>query len=206
MRRENEPLIKEIKESMEGFKTIQAIAVFGSVARGQDRTNSDIDICVVLSKRVRSTERVISNFFLGLEKKYNRNIQLIICDKQFKGVERQFLETILREGEVIVGDVPPIAIQRLQLQPYAIIKYQMKGLSHSDKMRLARLLYGKKTKKTYKGKTYLSRKKGLLIELKGIRAGKSSILLPEKGSWTLEKRLSELGIKTKKVCAWLQKV
>ena len=206
MRKENEPLIKEIIKSVGRLKGIGAIIVFGSVARNQDTPNSDIDICVAVSKRRCSLEEIVSNSFLNLEKKYNRNIQLIICNEEFKGMERQFLETILREGEVIVGSIPSIPIQKLQLEPYAIMKYEMKNLKHSDKMRLVRLLYGKETKKVYKNRTYLSQKKGLLVKLKGVRAGKSSILLPEKGSWILEKRLSELGIKTKKVCAWLQKV
>ena len=206
MRKENEPLIKDIIKSVGGLSGIRAVIIFGSVARGQDRPDSDIDICIVLNKRGGPKGKIISNSFLEMEKKYNRNIQLIICDEEFKDVERQFLETILREGRVIVGDVPHIPIQKLQLQPFAIIKYEMKNLDHSDKMRLARLLYGKKTRKVYKGKTYISQKKGLLVSLKGIRAGKSSILLPEKESWVLEKRLSELGVKTKKVCAWLQKV
>jgi len=206
MRKENEPLIKDIKKSVGNIKIIQAIIVFGSVSRGQDKLDSDIDICIVLSKRDPAKEKIISNSFLELEKKYNRNIQLLICNEAFKDVERQFLETVLREGQVIFGHLPPIPIQRLQFEPYTIIKYELKNLSHSDKMRLTRLLYGKETRKIYKNKTYISQKKGLLAQLKGMRIGKSSILLPEKESWILEKRFSELGIKTKKVCAWLQKI
>lgn len=206
MRKENEPLIKDVIKSIGRLRIIRAIIVFGSTARGEDKPESDIDICVVVGKRDRPQEKIISNSFLELEKKHNRNVQLIICDKEFNNVERQFLETILREGKVIIGHVPSIPIQKLQLEPYAIIKYEMKNLGHADKMRLARLLYGKKTQKVYKGKTYLSEKRGLLVKLKGIRTGRNSILLPEKESWILEKKLSELGIKTKKVCAWLQKV
>ena len=57
-----------------------------------------------------------------------------------------------------------------------------------------------------KGKIYLSRKSGLVAKLGGMRAGKSSVLLPEKESWVLERKLSGLGIKIKKICAWLQKI
>ncbi len=206
MRKECKPLMKDIKNALKGLKNIKAAIVFGSVARSQNAKDSDIDICVVLERRNRSLEKRISELFLKLEKKYDRNIQLFICREQFKGVERQFLETILREGEVIVGSVPSISVQKLQLEPYAIIKYDIKHLSHPNKMKLARLLYGKRTEKRYKSKVYVSQKKGLLAALKGVRAGKSSILLPEKQSWLLEEQLKELGVKTKKVCAWLQRV
>lgn len=206
MHKENEPIIKDIIKSLSVLKTVLAIVLFGSVTKGQDTLESDIDICVVVEKKDRSINKTISNLFLELEKKHNRNIQLIICDKSFERMERQFLETILREGEVLLGNIPPIPIQKLQLEPYSIIRYELKNLSHSNKMRLARLLYGKKTRKVYKGKSYLSQKIGLLIKLKGIRAGKSSILLPERESWILEEKFSELGIRHKKVCAWLQKI
>lgn len=202
----NKPLIEDIKGSMGKLKGIRAVIIFGSVARGKDKPDSDIDICVVIKEQNSPLKKAISNSFLEIEKKYDRNIQLIICNEQYKGMERQFLETILREGKVIIGDFPSVPIQKLELEPYAIIKYEMKKLSHSEKMRLTRLVYGKETKKVYKGKTYVSRKKGLIAELGGIRSGKSSILLPEKESWILEEQLSELGIKTKKICAWLQKI
>lgn len=192
---------------MEQLKEVKAVIVFGSVAREEDKPDSDIDLCVVINKKDSSLlKEAISNSLLELEKRYNRNIQLIICNSQFAGVERQFLETILREGKVIVGDFPPVPIQKLELEPYAIIRYEMKNLKHPEKMKLTRLLYGKETEKTYKGKTYISRKMGLVAKLGGIRAGKSSILLPERESWILEKKLSESGIKTKKICAWLQKI
>ena len=211
MRKHNEPIIKDLKskESILLKKCgilIQAIIIFGSVARDQDTQTSDIDVCVVLKKRDRSKERIIYDYFLDLGKKHNRVFQVIICDEKFTDVERQFLESILREGAVIIGDVPPIPIQKLKLEPYAVIRYNMSKLAPSDKMRLNRLLYGKKTKKIYKGRTYVSQKKGLLVELKGMRAGKSSVLLPEKKSWILEEKLSAIGIKTKKICAWIQKI
>lgn len=207
MHKENESLIKDIKSiNTNSLRGVRTVILFGSTARGQDSLSSDIDICVIVDKRDRAKEEKISNSFLDLEKKYNRNIQLIICDKEFKKVDRQFLETILREGKIIVGDVPDIPIQKLQLEPYAIIKYELRNLSHSDKMRLVRLLYGKRSRKIYKGKAYLSQSAGLLAELKGIRAGRNAVLLPEKESWILEGRLSELGVRTQKVCAWLQKI
>ena len=206
MLKQNESLIQDIKKQIRNSKGIKAVIVFGSVAREEDKPNSDIDICVIVKEKNVSLEKNISNIFLDLEKKYQRNIQMIICGEGFEKVERQFLETILREGVLITGNLPPIPIQKLQLEPYSIIKYEMKDLPHSDKMRVNRLLYGKETRKEYKGKIYLSHKKGLVIKLRGIRTGKASVFLPEKESQRLEKELLELGVKTKKICAWLQKI
>jgi len=206
MLKQNESLIQDIKKQIRNSKGIKAVIVFGSVAREEDKPNSDIDICVIVKEKNVSLEKNISNIFLDLEKKYQRNIQVIVCGEKFKKVERQFLETILREGILIAGNLPPVPIQKLQLEPYSIIKYEMKDLPHSDKMRVNRLLYGKETRKEYGGKIYLSCKKGLIAKLRGIRTGKASVFLPEKESQNLEKRLLELGVKTKKICAWLQKI
>ena len=62
-------------------------------------------------------------------------------------------------------------IQKLELEPYTIIKYEMKKLSHSEKMRLTRLLYGKETEKVYKEKTYASRKKRVNSRIKRYSIG-----------------------------------
>jgi predicted nucleotidyltransferase len=202
----NESLKKDILKSLGTVGQIMAIVIFGSVARREDTAESDIDICVVVKEKTHVLNALISNCFLNLEKRYDRNIQLIICDEKFGGIERQFLETILREGEVLCGSIPPIPIQKLQLEPYSIIRYDMKNKSQADKMRISRLLYGKNTRKRYKGKDYLSQKRGLLTKLKGMRAGRSSILLPERESWILEQKLTDLDVRYKKICAWLQKI
>lgn len=203
---EFQPLLSGLKSALRGEEGIAAIVVFGSVARQEAAKDSDLDLCIFISKKDRLLEKRISDTLLELEKKFDRNIQLVLLAPGMEGCDRQLIDTILREGAVIAGEFPPIPIQKLQLEPYSIIRYDLSSLSHSDKMRVKRLLYGKKTTKKVKGKTYISERKGILRESRGMRVGIASILLPEQKSREVEKMLRGLGVQTRRIGAWLAKV
>lgn len=195
-------LIEEIKRKIGGKKDVETIIVFGSIARGEANARSDVDVCVV---QLLDVTEEISNIILDIEKKYDRNINVVFTDRMFSGLDRQFIEAILREGIVVYGKIPPVSIQRLELEPYEIIRYDLSALSQSDKMRIKRLLYGAKTKKVYKGKTYESERRGLVKDFGGLRIGIASILIPERASWVVEKLLREYDIKIRKITIWLSK-
>jgi predicted nucleotidyltransferase len=199
----NEKLLEQLTELPNKIQTIQAIILFGSVARGQAREGSDVDICIVLKNE--SKKVTIEDQLLSLEKKYDTNINTILTTPQFKGLDRQFIETILREGKVLSGTFPEVPIQRLELEPYEIIKYDLSALTHSEKMKIKRLLYGVTTKKKYNGKTYENKQRGKVEEFNGIRIGIASILIPEKMSWHLEELLRKYKISLRKITIWLSK-
>src|SRR3989338_9320584 len=96
-----EDVINEIKKCFAGKRFIRSIVLFGSVARGEARKGSDIDLFFVVAQNNKKTERMISEILLRLEKEYRVNIQHIIANKNFDTINRQFLDTILREGVVL---------------------------------------------------------------------------------------------------------
>ena len=126
-----------------------------------------------------------------MEKKYDYDFQVIYSDKHFEGLDRQFVENILREGEVLFGNIPKISIQKFELQPYSLIKFNTQKLSQSKKNKLNRYLYGKTSTKKYKNKFYSTRKPGMVETVRGFRIGRGSILVPINHSWKLEKILYE---------------
>lgn len=195
-------LIEEIKRKIGGKKDVETIIIFGSIAREEANARSDVDVCIV---QLLDVTEEISNIILDIEKKYNRNINVVFTDRMFSGLDRQFIETILREGIVVCGKIPPVSIQRLKLEPYEIIRYDISALSQSDKMRIKRLLYGTKTRKVYKGKTYESEKRGLVKDFGGLRIGIASILIPERESRVVEKLLRKYDINIRKITIWLSK-
>ncbi len=203
MDKKTNKLIDEIKKISKNYSEIETLIVFGSVARNQAEKESDLDICFILKSE--NSKNAISNQILDLEKKYDKNINIIFTDASFINLDKQFIETILREGITIYGKKPDASIQQLELEPYEIIKFDLSNLDHSKKMKIKRLLYGIKTKKKYKGKTYTSEQKGLVEELDGLRIGIASILIPEKKSWKLENILRENGISLRKITIWLSK-
>lgn len=198
-----EDLLEEIKTISKSNSNIQATVLFGSYAREQAHVQSDIDICIIVKNE--KLQNQISNQILRLEKKYDKNINILITTPALKDLDRQLVETILREGIVLYGTLPYISIQQLELEPYEIIKYDLSRLSQSDKMKIKRLLYGTKTKKKYKGKIYESKQKGIVEDFGGLRIGIASILIPEKLSWEVENMLRQYDLSIRKILIWLSK-
>ena len=196
-------LIDEIKKISKKHSEVETTIVFGSVARDQAGKESDLDICFILKNE--KLKNIISNQMLGLEKKYDKNINVIFTDPIYRDIDRQFIETLLREGIIIYGKTPDVSIQRLELEPYEIIKFDLSSLDQSEKMKIKRLLYGIKTKKKYKNKIYEREQKGLVEKFGGLRIGIASILIPEKKSWELEDILRENGVALRKITIWLSK-
>ena len=198
-----EELLEELKTISKNNSDIKATVLFGSYARKQNHSQSDIDIFMIITNE--KSKNQISNQILGLEKKYNKNINILITTTNLKDLDRQLVETILREGIVLYGTLPNISIQQLKLEPYEIIKYDLSRLSQSEKMKIKRLLYGIKTKKKYKDKIYERKQKGIVEDFGGIRIGIASILIPEKLSWEVEDILKKYDISLRKITIWLSR-
>lgn len=196
-------LLNDIKELSKNIQNIQTTILFGSFARGQEKEESDVDICIILKNELK--KNTIQNQLLALEKKYDKNINIVFTTQQFEKLDRHFIETLLREGIILFGTIPEISIQRLELEPYEIIKYDLSTLTHPEKMKIKRLLYGITTKKEYNGKIYQNTQKGKVEEFGGMRIGIASILIPEKTSWQIEELLRKYKISIRKITIWLSK-
>jgi predicted nucleotidyltransferase len=203
MDKKTSKLITEIIKISKKHSQIGTVIIFGSVARNQAGKQSDLDICMILKNK--TLKNSISNQMLNLEEKYDKNINLIFTNSSYKNLDRQFIETLIREGIVIYGKKPDVSIKQLKLEPYEIIKYDLSKLNQSKKMKIKRLLYGIKTKKRYKGKIYERKQIGLVEKFGGIRIGIASILIPEKMSWDVEKILRDQGVYLRKITIWLSK-
>ena len=79
-------LIYEIKEISKKHSELETTIVFGSVARDQAGKESDLDICFILKNE--NLKNIISNQMLGLEKKYDKNINVIFTDPLYKDIDR----------------------------------------------------------------------------------------------------------------------
>lgn len=198
-----EQILEDIKELSRHYPAIQAVILFGSVARGQERQESDIDLCFILKNP--GEQQDIQNKLLALEKKYDKNINVILTNTTFESLDRHLIETLLREGVLLQGSFPEIPIKQLELEPYEIFKFDLSNISQSEKMKIKRLLYGITTKKQYHEKIYENKQQGLVDELGGIRIGIASLLIPEKASWQVEETLRRYKIPLRKITIWLSK-
>lgn len=189
---------------------LYGIFLFGSVARGEADSKSDIDFLVILDTtqdpNLSNERNIVSSIALDLGKKFDKNIQLVFSNINFDKLDGQFIEDVLREGIILFGRAPLIIDKKLGFSPYILIYYKLASLNRSDKMKVKRALYGYETKRRYKGKLYTSHMNGLLKELNGKRTGIASILVPYRKSRPILETLESFGAKINKEMIWLPEV
>jgi predicted nucleotidyltransferase len=89
--------LKEIVAPVAEKYGVDKIYLFGSVARGEDKEESDYDFCIEKGK-IRSIF-TFSGFFKQMEDAVGREIDIVTT----KGVPPEILEKIMRESVVIYG-------------------------------------------------------------------------------------------------------
>jgi predicted nucleotidyltransferase len=210
MQKEFQDAIFEFAKQVSNIPKIYGVFLFGSVAKGEADKKSDIDFLIVLDTQqdpdLMDERNEVSQIALDLEKKFDRNVQLVFSNSRFDKLDRQFIEDVLREGIVLFGRPLMMASNNVGFSPYVLIHYELTGLSSSDKMRVKRALYGYETRRAFKGKTYTSKAKGLINELDGKRTGIASILLPHRKSRPVLETLERFGAKIRKEMVWLPEI
>jgi len=140
---------------------------------------------------------------LDIEKEYNKGIQLVFSNRDFQGLDRKFVEEVLKEGIALFGRTSTVQAGKLRLEPHSLIYYNLSNLSRSTKMKIKRSLYGYETRKSYKGKVYESKTRGLVDELEGRRTGIASFLVPLRMTRTIIDVLESFGVNYEKIDVWL---
>jgi uncharacterized protein len=74
-------IVNELKKKISKKYTLQEMRLFGSSARGDSETESDIDIFVCLSEINRKVEEDLFDTAYDLELKYGYTIDLFVFDK-----------------------------------------------------------------------------------------------------------------------------
>ena len=210
MQKEFKDIVFDFAKRVSDIDIMQYIILFGSVARGEADRRSDVDFLVVFDtelppESIKERER-IGEIALDLEKKYDRSIQIIFTNRNFDGLDRQFVEEILREGIILYGRIPQIDVGKLKLEPFTLIHFSLKRLGKSDKMRVKKALYGHRTVKEYKGKVYRSEVKGLVEEFGGIRTGIASVLIPARKTKEFLEVLKKFGVEYNTIDVWISRV
>lgn len=202
-----EPLFEFVKEISSHVGRIYSVIVFGSVAKGTAEKKSDIDIVVVFDVKGRvgglDERNDITKIAHAVEEKYGKTFQLVFADREFGGFDTYFVQQLFREGLILFGKQPTVKAEKLELEPYVLICYSLAGLPVSEKMRVRKTLYGWKTAKKYKGKTYVSESEGLLKGAGGRQLNPATLLVPFKTAGTLTDALKGFRAKRRVLNVWL---
>ncbi|MDI6820372.1 MAG: nucleotidyltransferase domain-containing protein [Candidatus Hodarchaeaceae archaeon] len=202
-------LVFEFAKRISGIPEVRSLILFGSVAEGEADPRSDVDFLVIsdtqkpVSKELR---RHVGEIGLNLEKEFGRGVSLVFTNKNFDGLDSQFIEEVFKEGLILYGKVPQVDAKRLKLEPCSLVHFSLKKIGKPDKMRLKRALYGHRTVKRYGGKTYKSEVAGLIEKLGGRRTGIASVLVPAKNLKELTDALQRFGAEYEKLDVWVSQV
>ncbi|MBD3340590.1 MAG: hypothetical protein GF353_15895 [Candidatus Lokiarchaeota archaeon] len=201
---------KYFSEKFSQFSKINSIVLFGSYALKNCTEESDIDLCIIFKQNTpRDLEKNVFDKILNLSREIKKLIDVIfIFPELIESIDHTLLESILAEGKVLFGneEYKDLLIKNIKLEPYRLVKFNLKKLTNKRKMKFKRMLYGYKTSRKYYGKTYHYYREGLIHELRGIKLSSGAILVPEKVISTIQARFKDFKVNYSSFRVWKQKI
>jgi predicted nucleotidyltransferase len=123
--------ISELRAVLSAFPRIELVIVFGSVARGRERPDSDVDIAVA-ARRALSVEQKIA-LIEAMAERTGRPIDLI----DLRTIGEPLLGQILRHGQPLGARCASIACShKLQCSHRSVVLTRKRPHGHSDREQL----------------------------------------------------------------------
>jgi|SRR3989344_2126957 len=161
---------------IEGIKdkaNILQIVLFGSVARREETSKSDVDIAIIHNSK--DAFKLMNE----VNKNKNENIQTSFFSLSELPKETEIISALSGEGILLYGKPILIKENQLDLNPKIIISYSLKDLKQTEKVKLNRAFYGSISKSFNGKKKYITETKGLINEI-GIEKINDSVLLVDR--------------------------
>jgi len=188
-------ILKNIVKELSKIEGIKIIFLYGSMARGEYTSRSDIDLLILTSDDKKQEE--IQNSVIELESKIGCTIQPIIRTvNKLHDTDSGLLQNIFNEGKILYlrepEDIPSALL--LKQKPHIIYSFKLNNLPQKNKVRFNRELY-KQVRKNYKYP-------GLLNKLEGRKISSGCIIVPQKNKEKIEIFLNKFSIKFKQLKVW----
>lgn len=171
------------------------VVLFGSVARGRVKKESDIDLFVVL-KDLEKAEEVEE-----IARDLDPRLEITVAKPDFSSFDESFISDVYGEGITVFSRKNQLEIEGLELEPKAIVSFSLENLEQREKVKVNRALYGRKTRSEYKGKEYVSEKEGLVP--KGGKLGRGAVLIDKSTFKKLREVFERFGVTYKKYDVWI---
>lgn len=188
-------IFKKITRALSSIDDVRAIILYGSHARKEATTRSDIDLLILTTKP--ATTQQIQETIIKLENETGATIQPTIRTvKQLPKTDTGLLQNIFQEGRLLYlkepAEIPTATI--LQQKPYLIYTFQITNLDQKQKAKFNTELYGRT-----KGKYQYT---GLLQELGGQKLSAGCITIPVNQKQQIEKYFQKNKIKYQQTKIW----
>lgn len=172
-----DPVFEFVKE-ISDLNEIISVTLFGSVAKGEATSISDIDFLVIVSTI--KIEKNIIKIANSISNKYNKKFQVIVKTKKLEGLDSSMIEDISKDGILLYGLPIKVKQKDLELEPYLLAIYSLIELPQSEKMKFKRAFFGSESVFKAKTKKYKTVQEGLLKIYNGARLGRGAIIFPSK--------------------------
>ncbi len=188
-------IFKKIAEKLSQIEDVKAIILYGSFARGEDTSRSDIDLFIITTED--KTRAEVQDKIIELESEIDRTIQPTIRTiGELQKTDTGLLQNIFQEGKALYlrepQDIPSAVL--LQQKPYLIYSFQISQLTQKEKARFNRQLY-EQIRKGYKYK-------GLLQEIAGQKLSPGCIMVPHTEKSKIEKFFKKFKVKFEQLKVW----
>jgi predicted nucleotidyltransferase len=188
-------ILKKITKELSKIEDVKAVILYGSLARGEFTSRSDVDLFILTTED--KTQKEIHDKVIELESEIGRNIQPTIRTiVELQKTDTGLLQNIFQEGKILYlrepSDIPSAIL--LQQKPYLIYSFQISSLLQKEKARFNRQLY-EQTRKEYKYK-------GLLQEIGGQRLSAGCVMIPYEQKEKIEKFFKKFKVKFEQLKVW----
>jgi len=188
-------ILKKIAKELSKIEDVKAVILYGSLARGEFTSRSDVDLFILTTED--KTQKEIHDKVIELESEIGRNIQPTIRTLvELQKTDTGLLQNIFQEGKILYlrepSDIPSAIL--LQQKPYLIYSFQISSLLQKEKARFNRQLY-EQTRKEYKYK-------GLLQEIGGQKLSAGCVMIPYEQKEKIEKFFKKFKVKFEQLKVW----
>ena len=194
--KENLQIAIDFANKLKNSSGILQIILFGSVAKGEDKTDSDIDIAIIHNlKDIEKLKSFVNKFV-------HEKIQVVYVDVNKLSKEIEIVSALAGEGLLLYGKPINVSLKGKALKPFILLVYDTTDIDKKKRMLLNRALYGSISRSSYKGKKYTSESKGVLAEPGITKLARACLLLEPRKALKIRGVLRRFGVKVREELIW----